>query len=228
MRFLVVPFTTRVKATTRNLIKETTLPYVTFGFKNFITDLYWIRAVQDLISWDGKDLYYLNYFRNMSALDPSFEYPYLFDILVVPQNKNIDVLNAVGEISDRGIQAIPTSWKIPFYLGTQYYLFTRKYEPAEHYLGVAAKVKGAPEGVYLLYATYAAKKVPSPIHSEEDRRMVQELVKVIYNNTDNETIKKIALKGLQEAAITQMIEKGVFAYKVKYKKYPTSLNEIIK
>ncbi len=120
------PFTTKLQAKSRDLLPAKYLPYVTFGFNNFITNSYWIRAVQDFTVWDGKNPYYLNYFRNISTLDPTFEYPYLFSIVIVPQNKDVDTLDAVAEIANKGMETVKTSWKIPFYLGTQYFLFTKK------------------------------------------------------------------------------------------------------
>lgn len=222
------PFTTRVSAVTRNLLPETILPYVTFGFKNMITDAYWIRAVQDFTVWDGKDPYYLSYFKNIAALDPTFEYPYLFSILIVPQRKDLTILDKVATVAQKGIESIPTSWKIPFYLGTQYYLFTKEYEPAERYLSIAASRTGAPDGVYLLYSSFVAKTVAAPIRSPEDHALAQSLIKVIYNNTDNETVKKIAGKGLQESLINQMLQKGIAAYHTKYRKYPKTVEDMMK
>jgi len=183
--------------------------------------------VQDFTAWDGKNKFYLNYFRNISALDPTFEYPYLFSIVIVPTNKDVDTLNDIASIAERGIAAIPTSWKIPFYLGTQYFLFTQNYDPAESYLAIAASKKDAPDGVYLVYSTYVAKKAPKRIRSPEDFETAQNLVKVIYNNTDNETIKKMASKGLQENFINQMLQKGITAYKERYKKYPSGVEDML-
>ena len=221
------PFTSALTAQSRNLLPAAFLPYITFGFDNFITDSYWIRSIQDFIVWDGKDPYYLNYFKNISTLAPTFEYPYLFSILIVPQNKNILTLHKVAEIADRGIQAIPTSWKIPFYLGTQFYLFTKKYDPAEKYLEIAAKIDGAPDGVFLVYSTFVGKNSPKPIRSDADALLAQSLLKVIYNNTDNETIKKMAEMGLLEKNISQMLEKGILAYKEKYKQYPKTAEDMV-
>ena len=221
------PFTTKLTAQTRNLFSEKFLPYVTFGFDNFITDSYWIRSVQDFVVWDGKDPYYLNYFKNISTLDPTFEYPYLFSILIVPQNKDVPTLDMIAEIVERGIQSIKTSWKIPFYLGTQYYLFTKKYDPAEKYLGIAAKIKGAPDGVFLIYSTFVGRNSPKPIRSDEDALTAHKLLKVIYNNTDNETIKEMASKGIEEKSINQMLEKGIIAYKEKYKRYPKTVDDMM-
>lgn len=218
------PFTTKLAYAKRDLLPAPLLPYITFGFTNIVTDFYWIRAIQDFIAWNGKETFFLDYFRIISTLDPRFEYPYLFSILAVPQNKDVATLDKVAEIADKGIDAIKTSWKIPFYLGTQYYLFTKTYDRPEHYLSIAATRKDAPDGVYLVYSSFITKKASK---TDQSIKTSQELVKVIYNNTDNETIKELAKKGVEELYIVQLLEKGIAAYKAKYKRYPKTVDEMI-
>ncbi len=217
------PFTTRLQVVSRTLLPEKLLPYVTFGFRNMITDYYWISAVQDFTAWDKKDTTYFNYFKNISTLDPKFEYPYLFTILIIPTRKNIDMLNDVAALSDRGLTAIPTSWKIPFYLATQYYLFTKKLHPSEEYLKIAAHIEGAPDGVYLMYSAFAGNNVAV---NDFGFKTSKNLLKVIADNTDNETIKKIAKSGLQQEAIRVMLEKGIVAYNHRHGRYPVSIDEM--
>lgn len=212
--------TIKTEFVSKNLIPEELLPYTTFGFTNVIADYYWIRAVQDFSVWDWKNILYLDYFKNISALDPQFEYPYLFAILAVPNNKDVAMLDRVAAISERGISSIDTGWKVPYYLGTQYYLFTKTFSRAEQYLKIATSKAGAPDGAYLIYSSFVAKNIQGSKGS-------QELIKVIYNNTDNETIKKLAKRGFQEDIISQMLEKGIAAYKSKYKKYPKTVDELI-
>ncbi len=220
------PFTTKLKLAKRNLLPPQILPYISFGFNNILSDMYWIRAIQDFVAWNGKESFYISYFKNITTLDPRFEYPYLFAILAIPQNKNVSTLDDIAKISKNGIQSIRDGWQIPFYLGTQYYLFTRNYEPAESYLAIASTKKSAPDGVYLVYSTIAGRNSPKPIRSDEDARIARSLLKVIYNSTDNETTKKIVAKGLQEDLIYSMIEKGILAYKEKNRKYPQSIEDM--
>ena len=215
------PFTTRLQVARRNLLPPTILPYITFGFKNAITDYYWISSIQDFVAWNGRETYFIGYFKNISTLDPKFEYPYLFSILTIPQRYKKDIspelsLDEVASISQKGIDSIPSSWKIPFYLATQYYLFTKLYDPAIHYLSIAATRKGAPDGVYLTYSSFLAGDVGK---NKNSFKTAEELIKVIYNNTDNEIIKKLAEKGVQETFIIQLLEKAIPAYKVKYGKF---------
>lgn len=211
---------TKTKIVTRNLLPAQILPYTNFGFNAVLADYYWIKSIQDFIAWDGKDMYFLDYFKNISTLDPRFEYPYLFSILVIPQNKDIVMLDAVAKIAQTEIDTVSTSWKIPYYLGTNYYLFTKKYSPAREYLEIAANKEGAPAGVYLTYSSFVAKDI-------EGNKATQEMFKVIFNNTESETIKKLASLGFQESVLTQLLEKSIVAYKAKYGKYPQSIEELL-
>lgn len=227
-------FTTRLSTTTRILLPEKILPYISLGFDTFLADMYWVRSIQDLVTWDGKDPYYLDYFKNITTLDPKFEYPYLFAILAYPQSakkdKNVDELTALTPLVERGITAIPSSWQIPFYFATQYFIYTKQYHPAEDYLKIAAEKKGAPDGVYLVYSTFVGRNVVRNKNVINDEKSVllatQDLVKVIYNNTDSETIKDLAKAGYESARIHQMLEKGIIAYKERYKKYPSDVTDL--
>ena len=222
-------FTVRIEMARRNLLPPAILPYINFGFTNVITDYYWISAIQDFVAWNGKEGFFIGYFKNIASLDPRFEYPYLFSILTIPQKKDIQMLNEVAAISKKGMDAIPMSWQIPFYLGTQYYLFTEEYEPAESYLKIAASKSGAPAGASLLYATFVSKSIGrNPFNDANKYKAAGELVTVIYNNTDNEVIKELAGKGIQEAAVSHALQKGIAAYKVKYNKYPNTVDELVR
>lgn len=213
------PFSFKLSAIRRDLLPAKILPYLDFGFSNILADLYWIRAIQDFVQWDWKDEFMMHYFTNISTLDPKFEYPYLFAIVTIPRSKNVESLDKVAAYSQKGIEAIPTSWKIPYYLGTEYYLFTKKYETPLHYLEIAANVESAPPGVYLTYSSFLTKNITG-------NKAAQELVKVIYNNTNDEIIKKLSKIGLQESMISQSLEKAIVAYKVLKGKYPKNVLEL--
>ncbi len=216
---LASPFSTKLKSVDRTLMPEEALPYINFGFSVMIADYYWITAIQDFVAWNGKNTFFLEYIKNITTLDPKFEYPYLFAILVIPQNKDVIMLDKIAVIVDKGIQIITTSWKLPYYLGTQYYLFTKSFTPAVNYLEIAAKTSNAPSGVYLTYSSFVSKNI-------EGYKASKEFIKVIYNNTDNETIKKLVTSGVEETVVSQMLEKGIFAYKTKYGRYPKNIEEL--
>jgi hypothetical protein len=74
------------------------------------------------------------------------------------------------------------------------------------------------------HSSFITKKASK---TDQSIKTSQELVKVIYNNTDNETIKELAKKGVEELYIVQLLEKGIAAYKAKYKRYPKTVDEMI-
>lgn len=215
-------YSLRLKAIQRDLIPSELLSYGHFGFRTILADLYWLRAIQDFVSWNGKELFFLDYFKNISTLDPKFEHPYLFAIWTIPINKDdVARLDMVANVAEKGIQQIPSSWQIPYHLGTQYYLFTKSYEKAKEYLRIAAERPNAPLGVYLNYSSFVINEV-------KGHKASMDLVKVIYDNTTDETLKKVIALGMQTEIVQTMIERGIVAYKTSTGKYPTSLDDLTK
>lgn len=214
------PFRTKIALARRDLLPANLLPYVHFGFRLFFADMYWIRTIQDFVAWDQRELFFLDYFKNISTLDPKFEHPYLFAIWTVPSTSvGIESLDRVAEVADKGIAIIPTSWKIPYHLGTQYFLFTKSYDKAKEYLKIAAEKEDAPTGVYLNYSSFV-------INDIKGYRASYDLVKVIYDSTNDLTLKKILEAGLEKELILTMLERGIVAYKTTVGRYPSSVEEL--
>jgi hypothetical protein len=213
------PFTHKFEAVNRTLIPAIVLKNLSFGFDAVIADMFWISSIQDLIQWNEKDHFYVQYFDNISTLDPRFEYPYLFGIFVVPTSKSPTYIDEMATISERGITALPDNWKIPFYLSTKYKALTKDYERASHYLEIAVNRDSAPQVVKDVYQAF--KK-----NEQQDKREVSAMIKVIYDTTDNETIKKLAARGIVINELTTMLEKGIARYKIKYQVFPKSLSEL--
>lgn len=213
------PFKTKLETARRDLLPAALLPYTHFGFSVFLADMYWIRTIQDYVAWDNKDKFFLEYIRNISTLDPRFEHPYLFAIWTIPSNKDVKRLDDVAEVAEKGMDAIPASWRIPYYLGTQYYLFTKSYSKAKEYLRIAAEKEDAPPGVYLNYSSFV-------INDTKGYKASYDLVKVIYDSTTDGTLKKILELGLERELIITMLERGIVAYKTTTGKYPSGIEEL--
>lgn len=205
----------------RSIIEPNIVKHLSFGFNNVLADYYWISAVQDFTGWDHEEEFYLNYFRNISVLDPRFSYPYLFAIFTAPTEKDKESITKVASIADIGILAMPNNWEIPFYMGTMYNHFDKNEARALHYLEIAANVEGAPPVVPLTYSSITAKKLLG-------KQVSRELMRVIRDTTKSETIKKLAEKGIATEEFTMMLENAVLAYKAKFKTYPKSVDALIK
>ncbi len=213
-------FQVRTKEARKDLLPAALLPYIHFGFSSILADIYWIRMIQDHVTWDGKRAFFIDYFKNITTLDPRFEQSYLFAIWAIPSDRNdIARLDEVAGITNKGIESIPTSWRIPYYLGTQYYLFTKTYDKAKEYLKIATEKKDAPPGVYLNYSSFVINEV-------KGYRASYDLVKVIYDTTSDETLKKIVAAGLEKEVINTMLERGILAYKTTMGVYPSELEQL--
>lgn len=214
------PFSLRLSAVKRTLIPAEAVKHFAFGFDNALADYYWISSIQDFVVWNHKDSFYVEYFRNIATLDPKFEYPYLFSIFTAPVRGDPTSVDKVARIADIGITTLPNSWKIPFYMGTKYNLFNKDYDNAVKYIGMAAKIPTSPPGVQAVYSAITAKKYLG-------RDTSRDMIKVIYDNTDSATIKKLAERGLIAENLNLMLENGVVAYKGKFGRYPKTVNELL-
>ena len=213
------PFIIKFAAVNRTLIPAELLKYTSFGFNNVIADYYWINAIQDVVQWNEKDHFYVEYFKNIATLDPKFEYPYLLGIFVVPSEKSPKYIDEIADVADVGIATLPDNWKIPFYLSTAYKMHTKNLERTDHYLSIAASIKDAPEAVHLVYKAFSKNKLKT-------KSFARQMIKVIYDTTDNETIKKIAAKGLLINDLNSAIEKAIASFKLVYKVYPKTEEEL--
>lgn len=213
------PFSFKLESIDRHILPAKLLEYTNFGFKNMLADYYWIMAVQDLSYWNNKDVFYLEYFKNISVLDPKFEYPYLFSIYVVPNEKAPKLLDNIASIAETGMSALHNNWAIPFYLGTKYKTLVRDNEKAELYLKRASEVKTAPPVVNLVYTSFLKNQA-------QDRKDVTQMIKVIYDTTDNGTIKKLAAKGILINDLSDVIEKAIARFKIKYKVFPKNSTDL--
>lgn len=211
---------------TRYILPTFIVKNFSFGFKNILADLYWVRAIQDFSIWDGTDPFYLQEYKNITTLDPAFSYPYLLGILtftsrsVNDKNGKMTTLETLEPTIALGMKSLPDNWEIPFYLGTGFQL-TKNPEKALYYLKIAASHPDAPERIHNAYTTYLKNTLTGKSASGTD------LVKAIYETTSSETTKKILKEGVMINDLTDIIKTVVASYKNKYGIYPSSLNDLI-
>lgn len=210
---------------TRYILPASIVTNFSFGFKNLLADLYWVKAIQDFSIWDGKDTFYVQEYKNIAALDPKFSYPYLLGILTFTSKSvsekyvSTSTLETIEPTIQIGLKNIPENWEIPFYLGTGFQLI-KEPSKALHYLGIAAGKASAPERVRNIYTSYLTRTITGADASRA-------FVNAIYETTESKTTKKILKEGMILADLTQIIQGIVEQYKNKYGVYPQSINEVI-
>jgi hypothetical protein len=210
---------------TRYILPSKIVSNFSFGFKNIIADLYWVKAIQDFSVWDGHDPFYLQEYKNIATLDPKFSYPYLLGILTFTSKSasekvlNADILETIEPVIEIGIKNLPDNWEIPFYMGTGFQL-TKNPEKAFKYLKLAAENKKAPELISRTYKTYLKNTLMG-------RTASGDLVKAIYDTTESETTKKILESNVMINELTEVLKGIVSSYKTKYGYYPNSIDDLI-
>jgi hypothetical protein len=210
---------------TRYILPTVIVKNFSFGLKNILADLYWVKAIQDFSIWDGKDPFYVQEYKNIATLDPKFSYPYLLGILtftsrsVNDKNASSSLLETIEPVIAIGIQNLPNNWEIPFYLGTGFQL-TKRPEKALPYLKLAASHPDAPERVHTVYTSYLKRTLTGD-------NAAKEFIKTIYDTTSSETTKKILKNGVMINDLTEILKSVVLNFKKKYGVYPNTFDDLV-
>ena len=205
---------------TRYVLPAHIVSMFSFGFKNVIADLYWVKAIQDFAIWDGMDPFYAQEYRNIATLDPKFPYPYLLGILTFTSKGKREVLEQIEPVTQIGIRELPNEWEIPFYLGTGFQL-VKTPEKALPYLKISSEISDAPDQIKRAYKNYLKQTLTGTKPSGE---INNDLIKTIYDNTKSETTKKIIEDGVMVNTLTEIIQTLVKKYRTLYGEYPQSID----
>ncbi|MCA9800768.1 MAG: hypothetical protein KC777_02220 [Cyanobacteria bacterium HKST-UBA02] len=120
---------------------------VSLGFDQLLADCYWlafIGYVGDSRARD-KDHYAQadRYLDLVTGLDPRFLNAYWFAAFTVGGDQGRP--RRAAELIERGIEADPDNWYLPFIAGFNQYMFARDHLAAARYYEMAAKFPGAPD-----------------------------------------------------------------------------------
>jgi tetratricopeptide (TPR) repeat protein len=132
---------------------QTTLPppeavkLCAMGYDQLVADWYWLSFVQYIGDSEGRsrDKYAQadKYLDLIVGLDPKFVKAYWFAAFVVGGDQKQPELAA--KFIDRGIEANPNNWYLPFIGGINQYLFAHNDLAAAKYYRMASKFPGAPD-----------------------------------------------------------------------------------
>jgi hypothetical protein len=121
------------------------------GFELLLADVYWLRAVQYYGSeraFDPKPTY-----ENLrpliditTALDPRLELAYRYGAIFLSEDRPIGAGEpAQGlEVLERGVQALPESWRLRWDLGAHWFFYMKDSRRAADVLRGAKSIPGAP------------------------------------------------------------------------------------
>lgn len=131
---------------------------LTLGFSNLAADVLWIKAIGYFGGHALTDREYpwLHHILDqITTLDPSFSYPYLFGgITLSVERESSD--EAIALLA-KGMGRYPGDWRYPFYIGFSYFYNINDPDRAALFMRYAASLPGSPEYLPHLAASLLAE-----------------------------------------------------------------------
>lgn len=168
------------------------------GYSSVIADLLWLEVVQAIgekqISDSGYQWIY-HAVDVVTSLDPKFEFSYqIAGIALATLGKQYDLSN---QILLKGIKNTPDDWRLPFYLGFNYYFYLNDYKNAAKYISLSATLPG--HSAYL--PGFAARLYVQA----NDPDLALEFLKQIYDDSKDENTKEQIENRIKEVIIERDI-----------------------
>lgn len=191
---------------------------ISFGAKEFVADLYWLKLIQYYGGGDpnGKYRKPAELFTTITDLSPKFTAAYQTGLLILPGEGFVNEAIALGE---KGIKNLPDRWEMPYYTGIVYHIYKKDYLTAGRYFEDAAKLPGAPENAKYLAAIYYNKG--------DQRQTAYALFKTVYDGTRDSFIKERTAKYLAHLEGIFLLDTKIAEFKQRYNRLPKTLNELI-
>jgi hypothetical protein len=199
-------------------------PSFSFGFRNVLSDVAWLEAVQvtgnrKMTRWDYDRLYEL--LAVVSNFDPKFEIPYLLGGLVLGESTSHaqKALHVLG----RGKEQYPADWRFPFYMGFTHYFSLGDAIAGGRAMAEAARLPGSPA-----YLPGLASRMLSEAREPE---VALALLAPIVRQESDPARRAVLERRIREVTVErdlQTLERAVETYREKTGAVPESLPDLVR
>jgi tetratricopeptide (TPR) repeat protein len=199
------------------------LRLLSFGNPSMVADILWLQTIQ----YFGSGNPYQNYpslgklLDTITTLDPKFEYPYQFGMIVLPYMDQTDSAIMLGE---RAQKEIPNNGLLTYYLATDYHLGLKDYRKASEYYQKASTQPGAPSAA----ARLAGVTLAELSDTLSDRLVALEFWKTVYEQATDPDEKERAEAWFRHMEIVYVLEKAALEYKSQSGSFPSSQDQLVK
>lgn len=198
-----------------------TLKALSLNQRGAIADLLWLKTIQ----YFGQGNPYGNYpslgaiLNTITQLDPKFEYPYEFGMIVLPFMQQT---SAAVELGERAQTAIPNNGLLTFYLASVYHLNVKDYRRAGDLYAKAANQPGAPG---------ASRELAGVAYSSSETSLSDRLVaiafwKTAFDNAKDDSQRDLASRWYAHMQIVYALETAALKYKADKGAYPQNLQDL--
>jgi hypothetical protein len=199
------------------------LQLASVGYRELVADALWLETIQVMgerkIS-EGAGHWLYRAFDIITTLDPKFVRVYeagglaLTTLVVLPEESN--------QLFMKGLRYNPAEWRLPFYVGINYYFEFYDDAKAGEYMAQASRMPGAPAGLVPIAANlFASAKSP---------QQAVDILATAYRNTSDESAKKLLelrLKIMLAERDMVMLEQAINRYHALQRRFPARLEDLV-
>lgn len=193
------------------------------GYHHLGADIIWLRIIQVIGEQKAgaKDYEWLAHALDvLTTLDPQYVYAYEAGGTVLTElASRVDLSN---QLLDKGIQANPLAWRLPFFLAYNYFFYLDDYVRAADYMSQAARLPGHPAFVPELAARlYVEGRNPT---------FALRYLEAMIRETQEEQGRAVLEKRYKEVLVEwhiQVLDRAVQQYVEKAGTPPPTLNDLV-
>lgn len=191
-----------------------------FGFHQIIADFFWLETIQYFGGGDFNKKYRAlpNLLKTITDLDLNFTYPYIFGMLILPHQGD---LNQAIELGEKGVRANPKFGMIAYYLASLYHLEQKaNYQRAAELYAQAAKDSDVPKAASVLAGVSLSQL-------DEKQAAIAWWQGIVESTKKNSYQHKRAQVWLEHLLIEIRLEELASVYQKQFGQYPENLDQLV-
>jgi len=199
-------------------------PAFSFGFRNVLSDVVWLEAVQVVGNQKMTPPEYDRLFELLnvaSDFDPKFEIPYLLGGLILGESP--PHARKALRVLERGKRQYPADWRFPFYMGFTHYFSLGDAVAGGGAMAEAARLPGSPD-----YLAGLASRMLSEGRAPE---AAMALLEPIVRQESDPARRAVLERRIREVAVErdlQALERAVERYRERTGTVPEELSDLVR
>ena len=174
----------------------TELPFLPYGFGTYSDDL-----------------------KTVNGLDPRLSIPYYWSVLILPDAKSPERIDAAVAIGERGMALADPDWRLAFYLAMDEALYKEDYAKAAMYFDAASRMPGIPQAQREFSENYGL--IP------KTRASARAMWALLYQTSGDETTRDRALLHIERFNDLDVLEYAARLYKQSYGAFPKTVQDMV-
>ncbi len=205
-----------------SLPSGSSLKILSFGFRNFLSDLLYIWSIQfySTTTLENSYDYIEQVFNTITDITPGYKDPYIIGALIMVYDKG-DVPMAI-RLLDKGTRNNPAEWIFDHDAGYYAYRYLKDFKSAENYYSRAAQKPNAPSYIKRLKAHL--------VYLADNLQMAWQMWQEIYQQAKERLERDSAFNHLFQIKAeldARIIGERTRLFKERFGRYPRSLNELV-